>query len=508
MIDSLLTANNDLLKELGDDLFIRPQKKNKILFLSDHPLAPSGVGVQARFLIEGLVSTGRFSFFCLGGAIKHQDYRTVKVNDDFIVKPVDGFGTHQMIREFLLLEKPDAIVIFTDPRQFIWLWEIEEEVHQVCPIAYWHVWDNDPYPAFNKPWYDSTDLINCLSYKTFELIKPHYPEKTNYIPHAFPDNIYYEMSAQERESLSQQNFGPKANWYKALWINRNATRKLPADVLDGWKLFLEKLEQKHGHKNAVLIMHTDPDDPEGPNLLACAELMGLQENVWFSTEKIGFDRMNILHNLCDTVVNVSKNEGFGLSTLASMQTGKPIIALKTGGETRQVVDWRDGSEHGVGLDPVKRCLVGSQMVPYIFEDYAGTEELADAFLKIHDLTDEEKEALSKKCKDYVKFEFNFHDVVKKWDETLTDCIDKFKNGNSYQAWEVLTIDPRSLSLGSATLERNPEKLAETNRHHLEKEANKTQNYMTTANNPVDEQGKKKMPVGNKKISSKAKKETK
>ena len=34
----------------------------KILFLSDHPLAPSGVGVQARFLIEGLIKTGKYSF--------------------------------------------------------------------------------------------------------------------------------------------------------------------------------------------------------------------------------------------------------------------------------------------------------------------------------------------------------------------------------------------------------------------------------------------------------------
>jgi hypothetical protein len=26
---------------------------------------------------------------------------------------------------------------------------MEDEIHQICPITYWHVWDNDPYPAFN-----------------------------------------------------------------------------------------------------------------------------------------------------------------------------------------------------------------------------------------------------------------------------------------------------------------------------------------------------------------------
>ena len=140
---------------------ISPQKKHKILMLSDHPLCTSGVGVQARFLIQGLLGTGKYSFRCLGGAIKHPNYDTVMVNPDFVIKPVDGFGNHEIIRNILINERPDAVILFTDPRQFMWLWEIEDEIHQICPIAYWHVWDNDPYPAFNDVWYRSTDLINC-----------------------------------------------------------------------------------------------------------------------------------------------------------------------------------------------------------------------------------------------------------------------------------------------------------------------------------------------------------
>jgi hypothetical protein len=33
-------------------------KKNKILILSDHALSPSGVGVQTRFLVDGLIKKG------------------------------------------------------------------------------------------------------------------------------------------------------------------------------------------------------------------------------------------------------------------------------------------------------------------------------------------------------------------------------------------------------------------------------------------------------------------
>ena len=62
--ESLLTPNAALL-ELDDDddeLFVKPKKKRKILMLSDHQLAPSGVGVQARFLIEKLIETGKHLF--------------------------------------------------------------------------------------------------------------------------------------------------------------------------------------------------------------------------------------------------------------------------------------------------------------------------------------------------------------------------------------------------------------------------------------------------------------
>lgn len=497
MTESLLTVDNDLL---GDDLFIKPKKKKKILMLSDHPLAPSGVGVQARFLIEGLVNTGNYSFRCLGGAIKHQDYRTIQVNEDFIVKPVDGFGTHDMMRSLLITEKPDALLIFTDPRQFIWLWEIEDEIHQVCPITYWHVWDNDPYPAFNRPWYESTDLINCLSYKTYELVKPHFPEKTEYIPHAFPKHIYFEIPKEEVDKLAVQNFGPKAGWFKALWVNRNATRKLPADVLDGWKLFLDKLEAKHGHRNAVMIMHTDPNDPEGPNLLAVAEMMGLQNNVWFSTDKLGFDRMNILHNLVDTVVNVSKNEGFGLSTLVSLQVGKPIITLKTGGETRQVIDHRNGNELGVGLEPIKRCMVGSQLVPYIYEDFAGTEELADAFLKVFEYTPEEKEDIKIKAKDYVDYEFNMDKIIKRWDETLTTCIDNFKAGNT-NTWSIQKIEPIIPGKGEeAIIDRNPNRLAEVKQAQIAAEMAQNQRFVQSSLvKPESTPTEKKLEPGAKRV---------
>lgn len=106
------------------------------------------------------MATGKYTFRCLGGAIKHPNYETTAVTPDFIIKPVDNFGTPDILRNVLVNERPDAVLLFTDPRQFMWVWEMEDEIRQFCPITYWHVWDNDPYPDFNDVWYRSTDLIN------------------------------------------------------------------------------------------------------------------------------------------------------------------------------------------------------------------------------------------------------------------------------------------------------------------------------------------------------------
>ena len=153
------------------------EKKKKILILSDHALSTSGVGTQTRHLVSGLLEKNKWTVRQFGAALKHTDYRTIVVNDDFIIKPIDGFGNRDMIRVTLATEKPDILFIFTDPRFFIWLFEMEDEVHQVCPIVWWHVWDNRPFPSFNKALYESTDAINCHSYLTYEMVSENFTEQ-------------------------------------------------------------------------------------------------------------------------------------------------------------------------------------------------------------------------------------------------------------------------------------------------------------------------------------------
>ena len=410
--------------------------KKKILVLSDHALSTSGVGTQTRHLINGLVAKGEWTFRQFGAAMKHADYRTVIVNDDFIIKPIDGFGTKDMLRVTLATEKPDLILIFTDPRFFGWLFEMEDEIHQICPIAWWHVWDNLPKPTFNAPFYEATDLINCHSYLTYELCKQDFPEKTNFVPHALPNDLFFPLSEAQRSAKRQEILGKKKDNFILFWVNRNARRKRPSDVVEAWSIFRRKIESE-GRSDATLLMHTDPLDQEGPNLYEIVKLYGVEDSVVFSTDRIDFNKMNDLHNISDACINISYAEGFGLATLEAMQCGRPIIATKTGGSTRQVVDHRDGSENGVALPVDFRTCVGSQVVPYIYEDYTSNATTAAAIEKLYRLTSDERRLLGEKAYNYAKSEFDYQKTIDMWHETLNKTIGSWKE--NYKSWKKVTV---------------------------------------------------------------------
>ena len=95
------------------------------------------------------------------------------------------------------------------------------------------------------------------------------------------------------------------------------------------------------------------------------------------------------------------------------------------------------TENGVALDVELRTLVGSQAVPYIYEDYTSNDSIADAILKMYNMTDEEKKALSIKVSKYAQSEFSYQKTVDEWDSTLSELIENWKD--RYKRYEFFTF---------------------------------------------------------------------
>jgi len=415
-------------------------KKIKILMLSDHPLSVSGVGTQSRYLIDRLLSTGRYTFRCFGAAVKHDNLDIVKVNDDFIIKPTNGFGDKNLLRMTLAVERPDVLFLFTDPRFFTWCFEMEDEIHQICPIAYNHLWDELPFPKFNEVIYESTDLINCINWPTYEMCRDRWPEKTNYIPHAVPKELFSPLPDEERMRFKQMILGKdRLDHFIVLFVGRNARRKCPSDIIMGFKMFLERLKEREGHTKASLVMHADPLDPEGPNLHHVLDMLEMREHVVFSNQRVGFKEMNALYNIGDTLVNFSLNEGFGLPVLEMKMCGKPVIAIKTGGLTRQVKDHETVFEYGVAIEPDVKMLVGNQTVPYIFEDACTHKSISNAIEKIYLWGPEERKQVGTLAREHALKNYDLDRLASDWDRTLTGLVNNWKAGNRPKRWACKEI---------------------------------------------------------------------
>tara|TARA_R100000315_G_C5233898_1_gene144987 strand:+ start:738 stop:2000 length:1263 start_codon:yes stop_codon:yes gene_type:complete len=417
-------------------------KKIKVLTISDHPLAPSGVGTQTRYFIESLLKTGRYKVVSFGGAMKHDKHDPIKTKeweDDWIIYPVDGYGTQDMVRSVVRQEKPDIVWFMTDPRFWAWLWQIEHEVRALCPMVYYHVWDNYPYPTYNRKWYMSNDVVCSISKVTDDIVANVAPEvERHYIPHAVDHNVFKKLPPSDVMNSKISTLGSHAkDKFVFLWNNRNARRKQSGSLMFWFKDFLDKV----GHENACLVMHTEPHDPNGQDLVQIINHLDLHEGqILLSTQKYPPSDLAMIYNVADCTINVSDAEGFGLATLESLACKTPIIATMTGGLQEQVTNGEEW--FGIGLEPSSKAIIGSQDIPWIYEDRLNGEDVVEALIKMYNMTPEEREHMGERGYQHVMMNYNFENFEKKWVETMDGIHERHGSWDTrkgYKSWDLVEI---------------------------------------------------------------------
>jgi hypothetical protein len=89
----------------------------------------------------------------------------------------------------------------------------------------------------------------------------------------------------------------------------------------------------------------------------------------------------------------------------------------TGGLQEQVTDGE--TFFGVGIEPASKAIIGSQEVPYIYEDRLNKEDFLKSLRKIYELSSEERAELGRLGREHVLKNYNFEDFNKNWVETMT-----------------------------------------------------------------------------------------
>ena len=414
--------------------YLKPDQRKKILLICDDIRMPSGVANVGKELI--INTCHHYNWVNIGGAINHPDKdkrldisqgtnEAAGINDaSVIIYPINGYGDANLIRNMMRVEKPDAIFLITDPRYFIWLFDIENEIRKTTPIIYLNIWDDFPVPLYNKPYYESCDALLGISKQTVLINKLALGDKTKgkiieYVPHGINTNVFYplEKGNEELQKLKDQVYGKNKVDFTLFFNSRNIRRKQIPDTLLAFKYFLDKLPKEKADK-CRLLLHTELVSEHGTNLIAVRDyLFGKDsKNIIFSTSKISPHELNKIYNLADAQILLTSNEGWGLSLTEALLTGTPIIANVTGGMQDQMrFEDEDGKwftpskdipsnhtgrykKHGKWAFPVyptNRSLQGSPPTPYIWDDRCRPEDAAEQIMKLYNMSPEERKECGK-----------------------------------------------------------------------------------------------------------------
>ena len=454
--------------------------KRTIMLLSDDLRMSSGVGTMSREIVLGTLQ--HYNWVQIGGAIKHPEAGKVVdmtesvreetgVDDaELMIYPTSGYGNQEIVRDLIVRHQVDALLIYTDPRFWGWLFQMEHEVRQHIPIYYYNIWDDLPYPMYNRNFYDSVDLLMNISRQTVNIVKNVRTEyedwQVTYVPHGCNTEAFYPITSLHDEWEELKSFrdglADKNIEFIVLYNSRNIRRKMPGDVVLAFKTFCDMLPKEEADKCA-LLMHTQPRDENGTDLPELVKAVAPDIKVYFSDQKLDNKHMNFLYNMADVTINIASNEGWGLSTTESLLTETPIIVNVTGGLQDQcgfkkedgsyltvddyTTEW--GSNHngrykecGEWAKPVfpsSISLVGSIPTPYIFDDRCRWDDAAGKIKEWYDVGDEERKRCGELGREYAfseKAGMTAEMMCQNFIDKMDTAFDKWTPRNRYEIVKV------------------------------------------------------------------------
>lgn len=453
-------------------MYIRPSERKTILFISDDIRIPSGVGIMSRNII--FRTADHFNWIQMACSItakagsvldmSEEVNRTMGYKDAsvrLIETPIyngEEFGSVKDLNNVLSQNKDiAAIFFFSDPRFYLWLFDYAPTLKKRIPLIYYNIWDNLPYPIWNKPYYDVCDGLFAISKQTYnintQLLQDSIDEHIiKYIPHGI-ENVYYPIP-KDAECLKEtfNSIYPVNKPNFILFFNSvNIQRKNIIDLILAWNVFTSKLSEQDAG-NCCLLMHCNITNDAGTNL----------ESVWrdncdsrksrivFINGNISYTDMNYLYNISDGVILPSTAEGWGLSVTEAMMTGKMFIATVTGGiqdqmrfedengnwinftrdfPTNSIGKYKKHGEWCIPVFPVTAHCIGTPITPYVYEDITTIDDIANAIYELYKMSPEERDERGMVGYDWANSEeagFTARDMGDKIAEGIDEVLSRFK----------------------------------------------------------------------------------
>ena len=463
----------------------KTKKKPLILLLSDDMRLHSGIATMSKEIV--LHTAHKYDWLQVGAAVKHPDEGKLfdvsdSVNEEAGIDnasvriiPQSGYGNQDLIRQLITTENPDAILHFTDPRFWDWLYAMEDEIRRHIPIMYLNIWDDLPDPQWNAPFYGSCDLLMGISKQTYGINKrvmekygmPMKDWQITYVPHGVSEKfkpILSDSDDYQKVIDMKSKLGIDKKKFVVLYNNRNIRRKNPGDVILAYKEFCDTLTPEAA-RDVVLLLHTQRVDPNGTDLPEVIQNVCPDYDVKFTDSQFSTDELNVLYNVADVTINMASNEGFGLATCESVRAGTPIIVNVTGGMQDQCNFTIDGkyitAEQYVELGslhdkkklpknlswgswvnpiwPTNRSLQGSPMTPYIFDDRCSYEDAGKAIKQWYDTPSERRTQCGLEGSDWINSEesgMSAKNMGQRFIDSIDNTLKNYSPKTDITLWKI------------------------------------------------------------------------
>ena len=98
--------------------------------------------------------------------------------------------------------------------------------------------------------------------------------------------------------------------------------------------------------------------------------------------------------------------------------------------------------HGIGIEPSSKAIIGSQEVPFIYEDRLSGSDVTEALLTMYTYSREKRQELGKAGRQHVLDNYNFETFAQKWKEVMTKIHEEhgsWETRKNYNRWELIAV---------------------------------------------------------------------
>jgi glycosyltransferase involved in cell wall biosynthesis len=112
----------------------------------------------------------------------------------------------------------------------------------------------------------------------------------------------------------------------------------------------------------------------------------------------------------------------------------------TGGLQEQVTNGE--AWFGIGIEPSCKSVIGSQDIPWIYEDRVCKDNFLEALWEIYDMSKEEREMKGAAGRRHVTTNYSMKRFAERWEEIFAEVHEKcgsWSSRKNYKSWKLMEI---------------------------------------------------------------------